>query len=112
MCRKNIEDFRMQKEATENLLMIAPMGGRNNLSKSQIKEYHRNIQKLMNSRSRQLEMNSNSNYLSHHQSNAGLGKGIKNFSGKKGHDYRLDGEDEGEDHTHTHTNSNSAGIKK
>ena len=45
MCRKNIEDFRMQKEATENLLMIAPMGGRNNLSKSQIKEYHRNITK-------------------------------------------------------------------
>jgi len=45
--RKNIDEFRMQKERTENLLMIAGPGfvHRNQrLSNSQIKEYQTNIQ--------------------------------------------------------------------
>ena len=50
MQRKNIEDFKMQKEATENLLMIkGPMGmnSHRNPSQAQIKQYHRNIQQTL-----------------------------------------------------------------
>jgi len=57
--RKNIDEFRMQKERTENLLMIAGPGfvHRNQrLSNSQIKEYQTNIQQTLLSR-RQTEMN-------------------------------------------------------
>lgn len=52
--RKNIEDFRMQKELTESLLMIAqPRQGKNHVSNSSIKEYRKSIQQsLMNSQSK------------------------------------------------------------
>lgn len=70
MQRKNIEGFKLQKEATENLLMIKGpmmgMGGNRHPSQAQIKQYHRNIQQtLMNSQSRQMQamQNNGSNYL-------------------------------------------------
>ena len=48
MQRRNIEDFKMQKELTESLLMIAQprMSNKaaNNVSQTQIKEYRKSIQ--------------------------------------------------------------------
>lgn len=49
MQRRNIEEFRLQKAETENLLMIKgpPMNARayhRNLTKAQMQSYHSNIQ--------------------------------------------------------------------